>query len=146
MRYKLTHYDVVIDMLTGVQIPMRDDNADFQAFLRYRDGYAAEQIDPETGEKLPPIIHPPHDVEPADPLPVVIPNITMAQAQIMLLRAGMLDKFNSMIAAMPREVQILWSTATDLHRDNPSVNDAFKLAGISKEQGDQLFIDASKIK
>lgn len=74
--------------------------------------------------------------------------VSMVQAQLALLGAGLLDKVEAAIASIPgdqgRAAQIEWSKAANVHRDHALIagmQDALKL---SDAQIDALFIDAAK--
>ena len=86
------------------------------------------------------------------PLPVEpagIQNVvTMRQARHALLNAGLLDAVDTAIAAIPdeterRQAQIDWEYATEVRKDWPWVQTLSTALGLSEEQLDQLFIEAS---
>ena len=86
------------------------------------------------------------------PLPVEpagIQNVvTMRQARHALLNAGLLDAVDTAIAAIPdeterRQAQIDWEYATEVRKDWPWVQTLSTALGLSEEQLDQLFTEAS---
>lgn len=88
--------------------------------------------------------------DPPAPEPEPVPqSVTMRQARLALLSAGLLDAIDAGIAAMPspqREAaQIEWDYATDVQRDNPLVAGLAEAMGMTSEDIDGLFIAASQI-
>ena len=86
------------------------------------------------------------------PLPVEstgIQNVvTMRQARHALLNAGLLDAVDAAISAIPdeterRQAQIDWEYATEVRKDWPWVQTLSTALGLTEEQLDQLFIEAS---
>lgn len=74
--------------------------------------------------------------------------VTMRQARHALLNAGLLDAVDAAIAAIPdeterRQAQIDWEYATEVRKDWPWVQTLSTALGLSEEQLDQLFIEAS---
>ena len=86
---------------------------------------------------------------PPPPLITVPSNVSMAQAKMALFEAGLLDKANALIAAMPmpvgEEVQIWWQYSQDVSRDNQFVAQLGGALGQTSAQLDQLFILAASI-
>ena len=89
--------------------------------------------------------------EPADPPPpVVITSVTMRQARLALLGAGLLDDVDAAIAAIPNPVQrkaaeIEWEYATTVDRDSPFTQQLAQGLGLTTEQKNELFIQASQL-
>ena len=81
--------------------------------------------------------------EPADPIPVVIPGISMRQARLALLADGLLDDVESALSTP--EYKIWWEYSTVVERNNYLVNDVLKILGKSDEEIDQMFIGASQL-
>lgn len=81
--------------------------------------------------------------------PVTPDAVTMRQAQLALLGAGVLDAAEAAIAAMPggegRAAQIEWKCATELRRDHPLVAGLGQGLGLDAKAIDSLFIQASQI-
>ena len=75
--------------------------------------------------------------------------VTMMQAQLALLSAGLLDRVDEAIASIPgdqgRAAQIEWSKATNVHRDHALINAMQDALGLTSEQIDALFIAAAKL-
>lgn len=75
--------------------------------------------------------------------------VTMVQAQLALLGAGLLDKVDAVIASIPgdqgRAAQIEWSKAANVHRDHALIAALQGALGLTGEQIDALFVAASKL-
>lgn len=86
---------------------------------------------------------------PAEPPPLMAGTVTMRQAKLQLLRAGLLDRADAAIAAMEgiegRAAQIEWASATTLRRDHPLVAALGTQLGLTDEQIDGLFAAAAQI-
>ena len=72
----------------------------------------------------------------------------MRQARHALLNAGLLDAVDATISAIPdeterRQAQIDWEYATEVRKDWPWVQTLSTALGLTEEQLDQLFIQAS---
>jgi hypothetical protein len=65
--------------------------------------------------------------------------ITMRQAQLALLAAGLLDSVDAAIADAPRAVQVTWATAGTVDRDNPLIAALQPTLGLTDAQLDALF-------
>jgi hypothetical protein len=85
-------------------------------------------------------------VPPAPPVPEVV---SMRQARIALLAAGHLAAVTAAIAAMPSiegdVARIEWEYAQDVRRDSPLIGALAPVLGLSQEQLDGLFVQASKL-
>lgn len=84
---------------------------------------------------------------PVDPGPVAPASVTMRQARLALLGAGLLGSVQTAIDALPspqREAaQIEWDYSNELKRDNPFVALLAPALGLTSEQLDALFITAA---
>lgn len=76
-------------------------------------------------------------------------SVTMRQARLAMLHAGILDDVESLIANMPGDegsaARIDWEFARDVRRDWPLVAALGSQLGMSNEQIDDLFIYAGSI-
>ena len=103
----------------------------------------AEVVVPElgSGEVIPP--------EPPPPPPVVIPqSVTMRQARLALLRAGLLDDVDAAIAAIPdpaqrKAAEIEWEYAQTVDRNSPFTQQMAAGLNLTAEQLDALFTQAA---
>lgn len=68
--------------------------------------------------------------------------ISIRQAKLALLEAGLLDDIENAMASADRSVQISWEYATEFERDNPLILYFQSQLNLSKEQVDNLFIQA----
>lgn len=68
--------------------------------------------------------------------------ISIRQAKLALLGAGLLDDIENAIASADRSVQISWEYATEFERDNPLILYFQSRLNLSKEQVDNLFMSA----
>ena len=68
--------------------------------------------------------------------------ISIRQAKLALLGAGLLDDIENAMASADRSVQISWEYATEFERDNPLILYFQSSLNLSKEQVDNLFIQA----
>ncbi|MDG9927414.1 MULTISPECIES: hypothetical protein [unclassified Pseudomonas] len=87
---------------------------------------------------------------PADPLPATVPDeVTMRQAKLALLAAGLLDDVETALDGLPgdegRAARIEWEYSSVMRRDKPFVVAIGSAVGLSGEQIDQLFIAAAGI-
>lgn len=75
-------------------------------------------------------------------------SVTMLQARLQLLAAGLLDSANAIIAAMPGKdgdaARTMWEFAQNVNRNDPLVVSLCSKLDLSDAQADQLFIDAAK--
>lgn len=88
----------------------------------------------------------PKYVEEVVPLPS---SVSMRQARLALLAAGLLDAVESTIAAMTGEAgqaaRIEWEYATTVERNSEWVANLASALGITNEQLDALFMNASEL-
>ena len=73
-----------------------------------------------------------------------VTEISARQARLQLLKAGLLDDLESMLVAN-REWAIEWEYATTISRNHALVGAVATQAGLTEEQIDALFIEASKL-
>lgn len=71
--------------------------------------------------------------------------ITMRQARLALLKAGLLETITASIGSMPQDVAIEWEYASDVMRDSPTITALATALSLSKDQVDQLFIEGAKL-
>lgn len=87
----------------------------------------------------------PVELEPAVPT-----RVTMRQARLALLGAGLLDDVEAAISAMGdtpegKVARIEWDYSSEVHRNKPFVQQLGAAVGLDEQQLDQLFITASGI-
>lgn len=132
--YRLHHLLGVILVATGEHIrPIKSD-------VRWRDYLAWIK----TGNAILPAILP--EPEP-DPGPGVPQEVTMRQARLALLGAGILDAAQGVIDALPqpqrRQAQIEWEYALSVRRDHPLIALMISEGLATAEQVDGLFVAAA---
>ncbi len=71
-------------------------------------------------------------------------SITPRQARLKLLEANLLDNLEAIITTN-RSWQIEWEYATEVKRDSPLIDAVATQAGLTVEQIDQMFVEASKL-
>lgn len=97
--------------------------------------YAAIQVLVASGElTIAPYVAPP---------PPPITQVSMRQARLALLSAGLLDDVEAAIAQADRAVQIEWEYATVVDRASPLVEAIGTALGLTDVQIDALFADAA---
>jgi len=88
-------------------------------------------------------------VDPPAPEPVVPSRVTMRQARLALLGAGLLDNVTTAIAALPspqkEAAQIEWEYSQEVHRDKQLVLILAPALGLNEAQLDQLFTQAATL-
>lgn len=83
---------------------------------------------------------------PPDPEPVQVPQVvTIRQAKLSLLQAGLLDDVDAAVAQTDRATQIEWEYATEVRRDWPTLLTLQAALGLSEQQVDDLFSGASTL-
>ena len=81
---------------------------------------------------------------PPAPEPIQVPQVvTIRQAKLALLQAGLLDDVDAAIAQADRATQIEWEYATEVHRNWPTLLGVKDVVGLTDEQVDGLFIQAA---
>ena len=71
--------------------------------------------------------------------------VTMRQARLALLSAGLLDDVEMVIAAAGREAQLEWEYAAVVERSNPAVAAVQQQESLTDAQIDDLFREAAKL-
>ena len=71
--------------------------------------------------------------------------VTMRQARLALLSAGLLDDVEMVIAAAGRAAQLEWEYAAVVDRSNPAVAAVQQQQGLTDVQIDDLFREAAKL-
>lgn len=71
--------------------------------------------------------------------------VTMRQARLALLNAGLLDDVEVVIAADGREAQLEWEYAAVVDRSNPAVAAVQQQEALTDAQIDDLFREAAKL-
>lgn len=83
---------------------------------------------------------------PPPPEPAQVPQvITIRQAKLALLAAGLLDEVDAAVAGSDRATQIEWEYATEVHRSWPTLTAVQAVAGLTDAQVDGLFIAAAAL-
>lgn len=76
-------------------------------------------------------------------------SVTMRQARLALLAAGLLDTAEAVIAGIPGDVgraaRIEWEYAQEVRRDNALLQQVQALAGFSDQDVDSLFLSAAAL-
>ena len=89
------------------------------------------------------------DPDPIVLVPPPITVVTMRQARLALLGAGLLATVNSAIAAMPgtagEAARITWEFSSEVKRNQPLVSALGGVLGLTTAQLDALFVTASNI-
>lgn len=80
------------------------------------------------------------DFTPAKQVPTVV---SMRQARLALLGAGLLDDVQAAVEFGDRAMQISWEFATEVRRDDALVLGLAKSLNLSPDQVDDLFIQAA---
>ncbi len=82
------------------------------------------------------------------PVPVIT-SITMRQARLALLQAGLLTQVNSMVASMPGAqgdaVRIEWEFSNTVERNRPLIQALASSLGLTSQQLDDLFALAATL-
>lgn len=73
-------------------------------------------------------------------------SVSRMQALLALHDAGLLDAVNAIIAQADARTKLAWETATDFHRDSPTIITLWTALGKTEAELDALFIAASSIR
>jgi len=76
-------------------------------------------------------------------VPAAPTQVTMRQARLALLAAGLLDDVEGWMTSADRAVQIEWEYATVVERKSLLVVGLASVLGLTDEQVDVLFVDAA---
>lgn len=129
--------------------PEEDQSPALGEFERYGD----ETLTPDPERKVVVVVR---EVEPwtaeeiaAYRKAMVPESVTMRQARLAMLGAGILDDVEALIQQMPgdegRAARIDWEYALDVRRDWPLINALGSQLGLTEQQIDELFIGAAAV-
>ena len=83
---------------------------------------------------------------PPDPEPIQVPQVvTIRQAKLALLQAGLLDDVDAAVAQADRATQIEWKYATEVTRSWQTLLTIQAVLGLSEQRVDDLFITAATL-
>jgi hypothetical protein len=71
--------------------------------------------------------------------------VSPREARLVLRRAGLLSAVEAWIAQADEETQIEWEFALEIRRDWPTLSNCAAILGLTEEQLDGLFIQASSL-
>lgn len=128
--FKLTNSTSITRLSDGAIIPADDGNTDYAAYLTW---LAAGNTP-----------------EPADvPAPTMPTSVTMRQARLALLGAGLLQTVNDAVAGMPgvegQAARIEWEYSQEVHRNKALVQALAPVLNLTDAQLDQLFVTAATL-
>ncbi len=95
--------------------------------------------DPVTDTFTPP---PQPELPPVNPVPQ---SVSMRQARLALLGAGLLDDVEAAVASSTKDVQIEWEFSSELRRDWPTLVLLAGALGLTDAQLDALFAQAATL-
>ena len=130
MTYKIINEHCVENTVTGVCFPLSNGNADYEEYKHWLAlGNTPQEADAPTTPR--------------------ITKVTMRQARLALLNAGLLDTVNTSIAAMAgaqgTAARIEWEYSQEVQRDKGLVLALGTQLGLSSEQLDDLFTLANTL-
>jgi len=128
--YKFTTRESLIRISDGAEIPINEQNSDYQKYLLWLS---------EGNEPLP-----------ADPEPIVLPtSVTMRQARLALLQVGLLANVEAAIASIPGiegdAARIEWEYAITLDRYHSLTMGMAQALQLTEQQLDDLFVLANSL-
>ena len=124
--YKLTNTESIKRLTDNALIPTDECNTDYAQYL----AWVAEGNTPEPAD-----IH----------IPVIPSIVSMRQARLALLQAGLLSTVNAAIGAGGDADKIEWEYAADVDRNSPLVQNMKAGLSLSDADLDNLFILASSL-
>lgn len=124
--YKLTNNGNIIRLSDKATIPMSEENSDYKNYLKW--------------------IEEGNTPDPVDIIPVPVPEIiSRFQAKAVLLQMELLDDVETLMTSASPIVKLAWENAIEFNRQSPSLLAMASALGLSSEQLDALFIEASKV-
>ena len=82
-------------------------------------------------------------IEP-EPIIIIPQVITMRQARLQLLEAGLLDDVEALVA-LDRKSQIEWEYASEVYKQSPLIESIKGALNLTDTQIDNMFVEASKL-
>jgi hypothetical protein len=129
--YQLTEANSIKRLSDGAFIPLSEGNGDYRAYLEW----LAAGNTPE-----------PAPVEPPPGVPQIV---TMRQARLALLGAGLLGNVTTAINALPEPdksvATIEWEYSQEVHRDRALIQVLGPMLGLDDAQMDALFVAAAAL-
>ncbi len=83
-------------------------------------------------------------IDDISPVVIITPSITPLQAKLQLLEIGLLDEVEELVK-QDRRVEIYWTNAQKFNKDDEILKNMATALGLSSEQLDDLFLQASKL-
>lgn len=126
-------------------IYFKNSNNEVYAYetLEERNKFGASDLVQMSEEEIHSHLNPP--IPPA-PIPQVV---TMRQARLALLAAGLLDDVETALSSLEgaegQAARIEWDYSSEVHRNKPFVSMLGVQLGLTEEQIDDLFVAASQI-
>ena len=127
--YKLTNNTSIIRLSDNASIPNDPANNDYADYLIWAETNTPAPVDP--------VIIPP------------VTTVTMRQARLALLQAGLLTQVNTTITNMVGTVgdaaKISWEFSNEVHRADPLIASLTTALGLTTQQVDDLFTLAATL-